>query len=641
MKRCAILFCFLLLNLCATSQWYKPEAIPKRIAAKYSTALNEMVQQRNHIAAISLLQECIEAQPSFVDAWLSLAGMFAEKKDYVQSVTHYQKAFALDSMYCQPFLLPYSISLAGTGNFSEALSTTEKILSLTNSSERVKKAATYRNACFRFALDWEVKNKGEKTVYKPINMGNRVNSKWSEYFPSLTVDGSTLVFTRLTEKGNEDFYFSRHDTKTWSDVNPLPGNLNTNENEGAQHIAQDGSMLVFAGCNMQDGEGSCDIYFSFLNADSTWGPRINAGQNINTSFWESQPCLSPDKKAIYFAARDPSGFGGSDLYVSYLQPNGRWSKSFNLGPEINTKGDESSPFLHADHQTLYFTSNGHMGYGGTDLYVSRRIAHGTWGKPENLGYPINTIDDESSLIVASNGVTAYFAAERTEGYGGMDLYYFELPQPVRPFTTGWVQGKVYDAITGKGLPASIMLTAVDSKMQLNEVQANEDGQYLITLPLSKEYILNVKQRGYLFSSSVFKLNERNADSAYVLNIPLTPIVANARMVLNNILFETGSYTLQSVSSIELDKLADLLKEHPCMRIEIGGHTDGIGKAQDNQLLSENRARTVMNYLLHKGIPAIQMQMKGYGATAPIADNNTEEGRAQNRRTEIKVLSATL
>ena len=200
---------------------------------------------------------------------------------------------------------------------------------------------------------------------------------------------------------------------------------------------------------------------------------------------------------------------------------------------------------------------------------------------------------------------------------------------------------MYDEVSGKGLPASVLLTNTETNFQLNEVQTDDDGHYLITLPIFKTYILNVNRKGYLFYSQAFKLDQKNADSVFILDIPLTPIVPGARMVLNNILFETGSYTLQPVSTIELEKLVTLLKEHPKITLEIGGHTDHIGKASDNQQLSENRARAVMNYLLHKGIPPAQMKTKGYGATVPIATNDNEAGRAQNRRTEIKVLSVTM
>lgn len=632
----------MLIGVHSQAQWYKPEDVPKKIAIKYGTALNEMLQQKKDASAIQLLLECVEAAPRFVDAWLSLAGIYAEKKDYRASVQHYQKAFELDSVYCRAFLLPCAISLAGTGNFTEALIQTEKIFLLHSVSDRLKKAAEYRKACFAFAVAFEKENKSQDTyLFLPKNLGDSINTNFSEYFPSLTVDGKTLVFTRRDRDSDENFYFSESIANTWTKAKQLPGDLNTSENEGAQNIAQDGSMLVFAGCNMEEGQGSCDIYLSYRNKNGEWGRRMNAGTNINTDLWESQPCLSPDKKAIYFAARDPSGFGGSDLYVSYLQPNGRWSKSFNLGAQINTKGDESSPFMHADHQTLYFTSNGHTGYGGTDLYMVRRMPDGSWGKPENLGYPINTIDDESSLVIASNGITAYYASERSDSRGGLDLYTFELPEAARPFTTRWVQGRVYDATTGKGIPAAVLLTSTDTQFQLNDVQTDEEGNYLITLPIQKGYILNVNRKGYLFYSSIFNLSEKKSDSTYIIDIPLTPIAPNAKMVLNNILFETGSYTLQSVSTIELEKLVTLLKEHPGVIIEIGGHTDNIGKAQDNQLLSENRASAVMNYLLYRGIPPMQMKIKGYGATLPIAENDSEAGRSQNRRTEIKVLSATL
>lgn len=627
-----------ILSLHTRAQWYKPEKISKKVSVKYGLALQEVMQRKNYTAALKLLDECLVLSPDFVDGWLSKAGVYAELKQYSLSADHYKKAYDLDSVYCKPFLLPYAISLAGAGKFTEALQKVEQYLQLPGLNERSMKAAQYRKSCFSFAVAFAQKHPSVYYEFRPHNLGDSINSAASEYFPSLTVDGKTMVFTRLVNNTNEDFFISEKINGTWTKATKLPGDLNTADNEGAQNISQDGRMLVFTGCNMEDGEGSCDIYFSYRNKNGEWGRRINAGPNINTEYWESQPCLSPDKKALYFTARDPSGFGGSDIYVSYLQPNGRWSKPFNLGAHINTKGDESSPFLHADNQTLYFTSNGHTGYGGTDLFVARRQPDGSWGKPENLGYPINTIDDEGSLIVTADGTTAYYASNRSEGKGGLDIYTFSMPAHAQPYKTLWVKGRVFDLKTGNGLPSLVELTTTTEKYRLSEVQTDEEGQYLITLPVGKDYVFNVNRKGYLFYSGNFYFSKNQPDSIFTLDIPLTPIEANATMVLKNILFETGKYNLEPVSTIELDKLVTLLNENPGLIIEIGGHTDNVGKPQDNLLLSENRAKAVREYLLQKGIAATRIRTKGYGATQPLSDNNTEEGRAQNRRTEIKIIA---
>jgi outer membrane protein OmpA-like peptidoglycan-associated protein len=364
---------------------------------------------------------------------------------------------------------------------------------------------------------------------------------------------------------------------------------------------------------------------------------MNAGDLINTDQWESQPCLSPDKRALYFAARLPGGYGGSDLYVSYLQPNGRWGIPENMGTTINTVGDESSPFIHADNQTFYFTSNGLQGYGGTDLFLMRKKTDGSWDKPENLGYPINTINDEGTLIVAADGITAYYASDRSDSRGGLDIYQFSLPLYARPLPTFWVSGKVFDSKEKQGLPATIELINLKSGQVVSKIQTEEDGSYLVPLPSGKNYAFNVARKGYLFYSSSFFLEKSGKDNIFKKDIPLTPIEAGSTIVLNNVFFNTGSAELQPASTIELEKLVQLLSDNVGLRIEISGHTDNIGKAADNLTLSNNRAKAVVNFLIQKGIAARRLTANGLGATQPIADNSTEEGRSMNRRTELKVL----
>ncbi len=239
---------------------------------------------------------------------------------------------------------------------------------------------------------------------------------------------------------NEDFFGAHRIDGKWSKAKPLDGDINTDANEGAQAISQDGQWLVFTGCNFREGFGSCDLYISYNTLDG-WSAPVNLGPRVNSESWDSAPTLSPDKRDLYFASSRSGGYGGSDIYVSHYLPNGQWSEAANLGPEVNTAGNESCPFIHADNQTLYFTSNGHLGYGGDDLFLSKKGPNNTWGKATNLGYPINTIENEGSLIIAADGKTAYYASDRSDSRGGLDIYTFELRNDVRPARTLWVKGK--------------------------------------------------------------------------------------------------------------------------------------------------------------------------------------------------------
>lgn len=267
--------------------------------------------------------------------------------------------------------------------------------------------------------------------FAPQNMGPEVNSPDDEYLPTLTADGRTLLFTRYNrEYMEEDFYFCRWTGEKWSRAVRMAEPLNSAENEGAGCLSQDGRILYFTACGRPDGAGRCDLYISYRKGPG-WSQPQNLGPAVNSPGWESQPCLSIDGQTLYFVSDRAGGLGGMDIWRSTLV-EGRWTKPVNMGPGINTKGDEKSPFISFDNQTLYFSSNGHIGMGGMDLFVCRRTGDTSWSEPQNLGYPINTRGDESSLIVSPDGRTAIFSSDKFGGVGKLDLYSFALPEPVRP-----------------------------------------------------------------------------------------------------------------------------------------------------------------------------------------------------------------
>lgn len=635
MKHLVLSFYLVSASLVASAQ-YDASKVNKKALDIYNRGI-EKAQNDQYTAAIADLQEAIKRDPKYVEAYLSLAGVYGQMKNREQSVATYEQAFALDSNYTSDFRLPYSINLAGLGQFEKALQTIDALLARPNLSPNTRKAAEYRRKTYQFAVDFARNNPVGDYVFAPQNLGDAINTKESEYFPSIPIENDKLVFTRRLRGMNEDFFGSMKQDGKWITAQPLPGNINTPQNEGAQNISQDATVLVFTGCNRQDGYGGCDLYISYHTRNG-WSEAINLGNKINSEGWDSQPSLSPDKRSLYFASRRPGGYGGSDIYVSHLGTNGRWSDPENLGPEINTSGDEFSPFIHADNQTLYFTSNGLPGYGDEDLFVTRKGADGKWGTPQNLGYPINTIDEEGTIFVAADGKTAYYSSDRSDSRGGLDIYSFELREGVRPFKTLWVKGKVYDQKTNAGLPSAVELIDLATQQTLSKVQTDETGNYLITLPTGKDYAFNVNRRGYLFYSDNYSLKNKAADSTYEKNIPLQPIEANASIVLRNIFFDVNKYELKPESQVELDKVVQLLQDNPTVKVQLEGHTDNVGTAADNLKLSENRAKAAVAYISSKGIDPKRLTSKGFGATKPIADNKTEEGRAQNRRTELKVIS---
>ncbi len=625
---------FLLLSTLSFAQ-IPPQSNNPKALKKYNEALVALEDNRS-TEGIALLGNALQIDSNFIDAYLSLAGALGNTKQYKKAVTVYERARLKGSNYFTPYELPFAINLAGLGQFEEALAAIKRFLTLTDLSGRSLKAAQYRKKTFEFAVSAPQKNKNASYVFSPKNLGDSVNSRSSEYYPSVTVTDDALVFTRRTGNAREDFMLSGIPHKdSFNKAAPLDGDINVEPRKGAITVSQDGDWLFFAADIAGAGLGGFDIYKS-VYTPTGWSEQENLGDSINTDFWESSPAISPDKRVLYFSSNRPGGYGGADLYVGYLKPNGRWTEAVNMGPSVNTAGDELAPFIHADNQTLYFTSDGLPGYGGSDLFVLKKLSNGKWGTPENMGYPINTIENEGSLAVAADGYTAYYASDREDSRGGLDIYSFTLPTHARPYKTIYMKGNITDLLTKKGLPANLELTDNASGTIINKVQTDELGHYFITLPEGKDYTFTVNRKGYLFYSSAYALSTAAPDSTYIKNIALEPIKLASNFVFTQVLFDNNSYALLPASLPELNKLVQILEENPGMHIQISGHTDNIGKAADNLTLSTNRAKAIVQYVSGRGVATDRLTYKGFGSTEPIATNATQEGRALNRRTSFTI-----
>jgi outer membrane protein OmpA-like peptidoglycan-associated protein len=406
-------------------------------------------------------------------------------------------------------------------------------------------------------------------------------------------------------------------------------------NEGAQSISPDGKYLFFTGCNRPDGLGRCDIYVSRKEGND-WGKAINLGKIINTDYWESQPSISPDGSALYFVSNRPGGIGGYDIWKSNLTNEGKWMEPVNLGPQINTPYDENTPFIHADGKTLYFSSNGWPGFGDKDIFLSRITNDGQFSTPVNLGYPINTYNEEIGLIVTADGTEGLFSSNiKDGGFGDLDIYHFKLPEKVKPLPITYVKGIVRDRETKELLEANVLVIDLKTNNPVfNDYTSKETGDFLAVMPIGSEYSFNVEAEGYLFNSQNFQLAKANSNKPYELEILLDKIKVGNNVTLYNIFFDTNKYELLPTSKIELDILIELLTSHPSLCIEIQGHTDDVGENKINETLSENRAKAVFDFLITNGIDKKRLTFKGYGETKPRSDNATEEGRKQNRRTEF-------
>jgi flagellar motor protein MotB len=594
---------------------------------------------RNLDAAAEQLRLAIQEDPRFIEAYLVLAEVYEDSGKPVDAIETYKKGLPINPLFYPYGYITLGNLLFGEGMYQQAMDNFQYFMSLnTNNPDQTNKARLGTEKC-NFALN----ALNHPVDFKPVNIGETVNTELDEYWPSLSADEKTLFITRLipsddpAKKVQEDFFISEWKDTAWSIVSNAGRPLNTPDNEGAQTISGDGRTMVFTACNRRDGKGRCDLYASEKEGGQ-WTIPVNLGSPVNTPYRETQPALSADGRTLYFSSDRPGGKGQHDIWTAHRNDNGLWSVPVNLGDTINTPGIEMSPFIHEDNQTLYFSSNGHLGMGGYDLFVSRKDSNGHWQIPENMGYPINTNRDEIGLIVNARGNKAYYSSDKDK-YHGKDIFVFDLPVNGRPLMVTYMKGKVFDAQDHHFLKAEFRLTDLESgKDVYRSLSDSITGEFLVSIPVNRNYMLHVIRTGYLFYSGNFTLkNIFEPDKPFIKDVPLQPLRAGNSIVLNNVFFETDSYTLKKESRLELDKVVHLLMANPQIKIEIGGHTDNTGSTEYNQKLSENRARAVAEYLISSSVKADRITSKGYGMRISLAANDTDEGRAQNRRTEMKVV----
>ncbi len=506
----------------------------------------------------------------------------------------------------------------------------EKLMAMPNTPITMKNKAAKEYNTLNFQL--EQKKSPQNIVLK--NYSENINTAMDEYYPVMTADGSAFLFTRMDGR-QEDIYLVKITAQDWI-ASPVDA-LNTPDNEGAASLTTDGKMIFYTACNRMEGLGSCDIFYALQQGNGEWMNAGGIGKPINSSSWESQPFYHTQHRTLYFSAIREGGSGGRDIWYSTLDENNRWTTPANMGAVINSTGDEETPFLHPDGVTLYFASTGHLGMGGKDVFMSRKNPDGTWTKPLNLGYPLNTPKDESGFFVSTNGKNAYIASARDSGRGRLDIYTFELPEAFRPQPVTYLSLRIKDKETQKLLVANYQLVDILSQKNILSGTTDNEGKIVTPLPSGKEYMLTIDKSNYLPYSENFAMIAPRDYAPYEKTIFLSPLKEGNTFILRNVFFAVNSYELDSKSFAELEKLVEYLKKNPTLKLEISGHTDNTGNAQTNKLLSENRAKSVVSYLINKGISPQRLQYKGYGDTKPIADNTTDEGKSQNRRTECKLI----
>jgi outer membrane protein OmpA-like peptidoglycan-associated protein/Tol biopolymer transport system component len=600
---------------------------------------------RDYKKAETQAKKAMDASPDWMDPYLLLGDIYIETKRYDEAISIYQSYLGRNNTAFEPYWKQGYV-YAITGRQEEALETYQTLTELVTTPKDVKAQAMRKIQEINYALEM----KKHPVPFEPKNLGTMINSNVDEYFPTFTVDGETMYFTRRKlmdsvqmpgmsgyyHRYNEDIMMSKRLGTQWQKATDVSRMINTRDNEGAMVIAPDGSWMVFTGCERPDGEGSCDLYIAFFQ-EGGWTKPVNMGAPINTRFKETQPSISYDGRSIYFSSNRPGTIGNLDLWITTRDENWNFSEPKNLGKNINTANEEQAPFIHPDDQTLYFCSNGHMGMGMNDIFVARKRDDNTWDSVKNIGYPINTPQDEPGLIVDRAGDYAYMASS-SSGEGALDILFFKLPKEARPHVATYLKGRVFDFYSKAEIQAQVELVDLETGQTLIRTITPRDGSFLVPVPSGKDYMVNISAPGYLFHSENIPLKNYTAKEPYQSDIGLRPVKKDEKIALKNIFFATDSYELRPESKSELDRLIKFLQDNASIKLEVSGHTDNSGNAANNKTLSLNRAKAVYDYLVNTGgIAAARLKYAGYGDTQPISDNKTAEGKAKNRRTEAKVI----
>ncbi|CAN5918717.1 OmpA family protein [soil metagenome] len=659
MKRIILLLSIICLTISCKAQPPSTLSTRSKKAEKAYNMAMDYAQIYDFPNAYKQLTIAKKEDPAFVEAYTLEANLLMSESKWALAVDQFKQAFAINPGFFPSSYYDCAQAELKLGRYADAKKDFQTYIDThrPGASPTTIASAQQGLADCNFAL-----NALQHPVpFNPVNMGESINTAGCEYFPNVTADDATFLFTRNTQVRDqatgvmvptqEDFYISYKDENgKWSVAQNLGLPINTpNDNEGAPSLSADGRFLFFAACAGYDGYangkvgfGACDIFFS-QKVNGVWSNPKNVGAPVNTVSWDSQPSFSSDGKTLYFVSHRKGGFGLSDIWMAVLGDDGKWGPAINLGSEINTPGTEEAVYIHPDNQTLYFASDGLTGMGGLDLFVCRRdTVTGKWGKPVNLGYPINTEGDESGMIVNGAGKVAYFSSDRKGTLGCDDIYMFSLPKEFQPVPVTYMKGKTFNKKTLRpvGNASFELINLSTGKTVITSFSDAVTGEFLVCLPVNENYALNVNAAGYTFYSENFELKKvTDAGKPFRIDVPLQPIVVDSGSnELKNVFFETGKYDLKPESKVELNKMVQWMKANPLVKIELSGHTDNVGDKKSNLLLSANRAKSVYDYLVASGVDASRLTYKGYGDTKPKVANDTPEHRQMNRRTEWMITS---
>lgn len=608
--------------------------------------------------AIPYLKEAVGYNPKNALSQYQLGRCLFISYEKKAALKHFEKAYGLNKEVDDELSWYYAQTLHYVLRFDEAVEQYKRALTKTRDRD-----PRYR----RIQMSIRHCNYGKTAVDDPVNakivnVGPPINTQHAEHSPVISADESVMIYTTIYPnnkgcKGDpmcvlEDIYISTNENGKWGKPKPIDA-VNTNNHDATIGLSPDGQKLFI----YKNPPGYGDIFTSELDGKA-WGKPESMGSPINSKYWEEVVSLAPDGKTVYFTSERPGGIGMSDIYKATMQDDGDWGEPENLGPALNTVDAERAPFIHPNGVELYFSSDGRKdGIGGFDIYRSTMQEDGSWGRPENLGYPINTPDDDIYFVLSADQKTGYYASAKEGGYGEKDIYKIIMPEDepvvviedtikedtaepvvVKANALTILKGVVTDAKTGEFLEANIRVIDNEKNQVVATFNSNSaTGKYLTPLPAGKNYGVEVEREGYLFKSLNVNIPVSEGYQEIVKDIDLAKIEIGAQIRLNNIFYDYDKATLRPESKAELDRLYKLMDENPKIKVEIGSHTDSDGSDAYNERLSQARAQSVVDYLIDLGIPVNRMVATGYGEKQPEVPNTTPENKQLNRRSTLKIL----
>lgn len=637
-----VLISFFLFFLCLSAFSQEFSIIDGRAIRFYKEG-EELIGERKYPEALEKFQDAINREGSFLEAYVKMSQLLITMGDLEEAERVAESGRSrLAGKNARP---KHSADIGWVftniylkkGEFQKAYTEFEAVDPLLEDSFRTH--MYYKE--MKAQMDFIKSQLGDVMSIEIEILEDPLNNFQLQYFPVLTADGEQILFTKRDGTGNFDkediFTAFMNPEGGWTLPQSIAETINSQYNEGTCSVTADGNILIYTSCDAPDSEGSCDLYIAY-KVNGRWQRPKNMGKKVNSRYWDSQPSLSADGRILFFSSNRKGGFGGNDIYYSVRMPDGSWSDAKNLGEVVNTPKDEISPFMFFNNEILFFASNGHMGFGGMDIFLTR-VEDGEFQQPENLGLPINDQLDQVALFITAQKDYAYYTelkSEKTEQDRSL-LYRFKFPQEIylgeNLTVTG---GKVFNSKTGEPIDATLSLISLTNDSTLYEFNADgKTGEFMMLYPEKSISGLYVEKKGFL--PKIFNVERDKIQNVKDLEIQLTPVASGEEFVFENIFFDFDKYDLKPESLTSLKRLVKFLNENPNVNILVTGHTDNVGSSSYNQTLSLQRATSVQAYLKENGMLPGRVLVEGKGDTVPMVPNTTPANQALNRRITIKVL----